>query len=468
MRNRLLWSLFLFAGFVVPAQAQDTVTVSFPGGEIRVPAIIELVPCPECPPPPVWECPEGWTCTPPDTVPSPLYVLATPTGDYVTGDTIPEGQYDRFFEDAAGEWRALGLGYNAARIPGIDSVVFYQDGQRRNRESLWPYGVLNERGNWPAEPGRTYDLAANIYRADGEVEQVAIEVIANPNVPPVPPDTVPFPTDSVPPEPGDTLQWHLGLLFINQAGDSTLVRQGTPSYQWDAELREGSYDAFILEVDPGIERWDSVHVGHPSDQITCTSLPCPIYGGNPVTFRVDSTGLETSHLISYEVWGDSLARPDKINPWFIEGTLFSIRIAPAVDSSGFGLYSAPCQYSSEDPSTCIGHYLPADSTYADGSQSIGLRYNGDEDLPVDYVTFFARDSNWSRAWTLNDPLPWQTFEDSGASFRIPQGIRLNSYDNTHDDEDFWGDVTLGYTAGNILASGGTEVVARDSVMLRIR
>jgi hypothetical protein len=402
-------------------------------------------------------CPEGWTCTaepplPPiviDTIPppgipsSPQIEVTDDTIAVVTWEYPDDAELVEFYVrsglDAGGEYKEAFVTQPRAgivrKVPGEYFVCVE---------------VRDLAGNWA--PGA---------RCNGYT--------IGDSVPPVPPDTVPVPPDTVPPEPGDSLQWHLGLLIIDEAGDTTLVRQGQqqPAPNFDVSIVEGVYDVWIAEVDPGIEPWDSVTVGHPSEERTCTVLPCGVYGDDPSTrFAFDSSGLGTSYLIAYEVWGDSASRPDKLNPWFIEGTLFTIDVKPVPPTpDGLALYSQPCQYPSG--SDCTGFYLPADSTYRDGPHSISLYANGSEQIDVDYVTFFARDSNWDRAWTLNDPLPWATFEDSGASWRIPDGIRLNNYDNTRDDEDFWGDVTVGYIAGNIVGDE-TVVVARDSIVMRIR
>lgn len=153
--------------YVVPLQAQD---ITVEGGTL-LSATLTIKPetVTVVVPPPPWECPPGWTCTPPAVV-DPGYVLLSQGVAYSSGDVLPLGSAEKWFEDEAGEWQALGLGYNVAAVPGIDSVVFYSGANRVNRERLYPYGIWNERGTWEVEAGIEYRIVAHVYTPDGVAE----------------------------------------------------------------------------------------------------------------------------------------------------------------------------------------------------------------------------------------------------------------------------------------------------------
>lgn len=477
MKKAIALLTAILVGLPSVAQAQEEQSIPVVGGKAvltiipdtvrdTVPIYIEVCPtnwtcyapgeepvCPECPPPPAWECPDGWTCTPP-TEPEANFVLSTPTGDYADGDTIPDGAYDRFFEDAAGEWRALGLGYNADRVPGIDSIVFFDGTRRLNREALYPYGVWNERGNWNAVPGEPYTIIALMYQSDGEVVADTIAVTANPNVPPIPPDTVP-------PEPGDSIPEGTPYLKVQLWQDGIMVSElgadPFPGRTQDTVLA-GTYNLILAENRP-LPPWDSVLVGHPiGEKVPCDTMPCDVY---PDGFVLNDGPEWLDYPVAWDLWGPAETNPneDAINPEYIDGRLVHFFVAPPPDTAGMALHVNPWR----------DFYLADGMTIQDGGYSISLHENGSEDFFADSVTLLVNGEVYTH---LTEPKPWQTFDDAGTTWSYGPckfdeksgGIRLNVVDNTRDECDFYGDVTLGYRVyrgGSVIANSIDITVAQS-------
>lgn len=226
MLKRLLILLALLGAVTCTANAQDTVTVSFDGGYIRIPAVVVTTPCPDCPPPPAWECPEGWTCTPPEPEPTVSFEVSV-----VDGKIIAE-----MVADSAG-------------IADTRMVGFYINGTLIRNESVPAYCL----GGGDASPCAPYTptvtgeltlVARRYLRPDGTEDYTEV-VTVNPNVPPEPPDsTPPAPGDSVPPPPPDSLVGQIPLSApTNLRLDYFNGDPGWVNLVWDEipESRQGEY-----------------------------------------------------------------------------------------------------------------------------------------------------------------------------------------------------------------------------------
>lgn len=193
IRGSGLVKAVIVAALLLPAQlyGQDTVTVSFKGGYIQLPAVIVVhpdtvrdtipvdVPCPECPPPPAWTCPDGWTCLPPgDVVPLPVdTLLYVPHVTAYQAGVNPDSTIQRYAQAPVGDGAILhadsgrsridayirlerrdgawevahgplprdtteASGSHSVRIAGVDSVRFWLDTKYANREGAWPYEMF--------------------------------------------------------------------------------------------------------------------------------------------------------------------------------------------------------------------------------------------------------------------------------------------------------------------------------------
>lgn len=303
--------VFLALLIAAPLQAQDTLTVTFDGGELRIPVELNLdvcpvcpppiicpdpPPCPDCPPPvvcPPWECPEGWTCTAPPEPEGGGWVRSS-SNVFPQADTLALG------EAAPGERVYLWLEMDAD--PAITQIDNYVGGVAEGVERAWPYALRGDGGT----PRRLYgwvvrsdllgptDVMAVIRYADATRDTIlgVIEIV-NPNVPP---DTVPpvIPPDTVPPPPGDTTV----ILF----GWRSDLGRWLGSTLKDDSLPPGDY-VFFLEL-RNRENWDgvdSVVIGL-AEQTTFIAPRehVPMDGNDgTVTFEPDKF-----YLLPYLVWGE--------------------------------------------------------------------------------------------------------------------------------------------------------------------
>lgn len=310
--KRLLWLVLLVAG-AAPLNAQDTLIVSFPGGEVRLPATVALTPCPECPecpppiicPPPVvcpecppipeWECPEGWTCTPPPEPEGPVWARST-ANTYPQSDTLQLG--------TALPLERVYLWLDMEPDTLIRRVLNTVGGVSEGTEQVFPYALKGDGGNphvlygWlvPDSLAGPVEIRAVIQYKDATTPYdtiIGVIEIENPNVPP---DTVPpvIPPDTVPPPPEDTT-----LILFGWRSD---MGRWLGSTLKDDSLPPGDY-VFFLEL-RNRESWDgvdSVVIGLADQTTFITPREHVPMDGNDgtVTFEPDKF-----YLLPYVVWGE--------------------------------------------------------------------------------------------------------------------------------------------------------------------
>ncbi len=176
MLKRLLILLALLGAVTCTANAQDTVTVSFDGGFIRLPGVVVVtpdtveIPVPS-PPDTVEVCPEGWTCTPPteplDTIPPPPLVLApqiavvdsTATVSWEYEEVEPTWFYVRAGLDAGGwyEEQTTLASPVLFTIPGVGDYFVCVE----TLDAAGNYGSARCNSFTVMEPGDPYDLATD-------------------------------------------------------------------------------------------------------------------------------------------------------------------------------------------------------------------------------------------------------------------------------------------------------------------
>ena len=282
----------------------DTVYLEVPGECPDCPPPIICPPPTVCPPIPEWECPVGWTCTPPDDP----NLLVMSSNRQLTDTLSVSGTFNPS--------DSLYVFLDVPNDPAIDSVIFWYDGVRVQKEAVWIY-ALNGANAIPLVPFivrstiGSIGIKAVVY--PDAVEHTGVIEVVNPSLPP---DTVPpvVPPDTVPPPPGDST-------FVKQFGWRTDLGQWLGTTLKDDTLRAGDY-VIHLEL-RNRDNWDgidSVVVGLTTTFTVFTPtehIPLDNNDGT-VTFLPDKF-----YLLPYVVWG-----PGGNEFGVIEGTKANVHILP--------------------------------------------------------------------------------------------------------------------------------------------